>query len=73
MCMSMHARLYPILDSLLKLGECTVCQNNSLGVYEGTLNLQGWAGLQQELAIDMRRLWQRNLGRDDRLVADTSR
>lgn len=35
--------------------------------------LQGWQGLQQELALDMQRLWQRNLGRDDRLVADTSR
>ena len=35
--------------------------------------LQGWPGLQQELAVDMQRLWQRNLGRDDRLVADTSR
>lgn len=30
-------------------------------------------GLQEELAIDMQRLWQRNLGRDDRLIADTSR
>ncbi len=37
------------------------------------LTLQGWTGLQEELAIDMQRLWQRNLGRDDRLVADTSR
>lgn len=35
--------------------------------------LQGWQGLQQELIVDMLRLWQRNLGRDDRLVADTSR
>ena len=35
--------------------------------------LQGWQGLQQELLVDMLRLWQRNLGRDDRLVADTSR
>lgn len=34
---------------------------------------QGWSGLQEELAVDMQRLWQRNLGRDDRLVADTSR
>ena len=35
--------------------------------------MQGWLGLQQELVVDMQRLWQRNLGRDDRLVADTSR
>lgn len=36
-------------------------------------DVQGWSGLQEELAVDMQRLWQRNLGRDDRLVADTSR
>lgn len=35
--------------------------------------VQGWSGLHKELAVDMQRLWQRNLGRDDRLVADTSR
>lgn len=35
--------------------------------------MQGWLGLQQELVVDMQCLWQRNLGRDDRLVADTSR
>ncbi|GAB4823023.1 hypothetical protein N2152v2_010069 [Parachlorella kessleri] len=33
----------------------------------------GWAGLEEELALDMRRLWKRNLGRDDRLVADHGR
>lgn len=31
------------------------------------------AGLQAELELDMQRLWIRNLGRDDRLIADTSR
>lgn len=30
-------------------------------------------GLQAELALDVRRLWLRNLGRDDRLVADRGR
>jgi asparagine synthetase B (glutamine-hydrolysing) len=33
----------------------------------------GLQGLQAELEVDMRRLWLRNLGRDDRLVADASR
>lgn len=31
------------------------------------------AGLQAELALDVQRMWLRNLGRDDRLVADQSR
>lgn len=29
-----------------------------------------WQGLSDELALDVRRLWVRNLGRDDRLIAD---
>jgi hypothetical protein len=33
----------------------------------------GWPGLAAELALDVGRLWQRNLGRDDRLVADHGR
>jgi hypothetical protein len=33
----------------------------------------GLPGLQAELALDMSRLWSRNLGRDDRIVADSSR
>lgn len=34
---------------------------------------QRWEGLAAELALDMARLWRRNLGRDDRLLADTGR
>lgn len=33
----------------------------------------GAQGLADELALDVRRLWLRNLGRDDRLVADWGR
>ena len=33
----------------------------------------GWQGLQEELSLDVERLWRRNLGRDDRLVADHGR
>ena len=32
-----------------------------------------WQGLSDELALDVKRLWVRNLGRDDRLVADRGR
>lgn len=48
-------------------------QHAGYGRHRTSFRNQGWSGLQQELAIDMQRLWQRNLGRDDRLVADTSR
>ena len=30
----------------------------------------GWEGLQQELDKDIKRLWKRNLGRDDRVLSD---
>jgi len=33
----------------------------------------GWQGFSEELALDVKRLWVRNLGRDDRLVADRGR
>ena len=33
----------------------------------------GWEGLQNELSMDVERLWCRNLGRDDRLVSDHGR
>ena len=33
----------------------------------------GWHGLSDELALDVNRLWVRNLGRDDRLIADRGR
>jgi len=33
----------------------------------------GWRGLSGELRVDVRRLWVRNLGRDDRLVSDWGR
>eukprot|EP00798_Chlamydomonas_sp_ICE-L_P007898 gene7898-1109_t len=34
---------------------------------------EGWPGLQRELALDVKRMWLRNCGRDDRLVADWGR
>ncbi|KAL0044306.1 hypothetical protein WJX82_010374 [Trebouxia sp. C0006] len=48
-------------------------QHAGYGRHRTSFRNHGWTGLQEELAIDMQRLWQRNLGRDDRLVADTSR
>lgn len=53
-----------------------VCQPDCQGdqaSYDNLPALQGWRGLAGELGEDTRRLWSRNLGRDDRLVADTGR
>ncbi|PSC70217.1 asparagine synthetase domain-containing 1 [Micractinium conductrix] len=43
------------------------------GRHRTVFRARGWAGLGEELALDLRRLWLRNLGRDDRLVADHGR
>jgi asparagine synthetase B (glutamine-hydrolysing) len=41
--------------------------------HRATFRAGGTAVLRCELEVEMRRLWERNLGRDDRLVADTAR
>eukprot|EP00850_Spirogloea_muscicola_P020238 SM000210S06752 [mRNA] locus=s210:218869:223086:- [translate_table: standard] len=33
----------------------------------------GWKGLEEELRADVQRLWRRNLGRDDRCIADNGK
>jgi asparagine synthetase B (glutamine-hydrolysing) len=33
----------------------------------------GWAKLRTELDLDLHRLWERNLGRDDRVISDHGR
>ena len=61
-CMSASWRDQVVLPLPLQRSFCAGC-----------CDVQDWSGLHKELAVDMQRLWQRNLGRDDRLVADTSR
>ena len=43
------------------------------GRHRTAFKFGGLARLQSELEIDMRRLWLRNLGRDDRIIADNGR
>lgn len=43
------------------------------GRHRTAFRARGWQGLGEELELDLRRLWLRNLGRDDRLVADHGR
>lgn len=43
------------------------------GRYKTRYRVGGWGGLGGEMGRDMQRLWKRNLGRDDRVIADLSR
>ncbi|KAJ3674298.1 hypothetical protein LUZ60_004914 [Juncus effusus] len=40
------------------------------GRHRTKFRLEGWSGLNEEMRIDMQRIWKRNLGRDDRCVSD---
>lgn len=64
---------YKSAARVVLLGHGADEQHAGYGRHRTSFRKQAWSGLQEELAVDMQRLWQRNLGRDDRLVADTSR
>ncbi|KAL0019585.1 hypothetical protein WJX79_003455 [Trebouxia sp. C0005] len=64
---------YKSAARVVLLGHGADEQHAGYGRHRTSFRNHEWTGLQEELAIDMQRLWQRNLGRDDRLVADTSR
>lgn len=35
--------------------------------------INSWLGLSEEMKLDMQRIWKRNLGRDDRCIADNGK
>jgi asparagine synthetase B (glutamine-hydrolysing) len=45
-------------------------QLGGYGRHRKAFTQNGWGGLAQELKMDQSRLWERNLGRDDRICAD---
>jgi asparagine synthetase B (glutamine-hydrolysing) len=45
-------------------------QFGGYGRHRKAFQKNGWDGLRQELNMDQSRLWERNLGRDDRICAD---
>jgi len=40
---------------------------------DGINALISWLGLDEEMKLDMQRIWKRNLGRDDRCIADNGK
>jgi asparagine synthetase B (glutamine-hydrolysing) len=58
---------------VLLLGMGADEQLGGYGRHRKAFELGGWSKLQEELLMDQDRLWERNLGRDDRLCSDHGR
>ena len=65
--------LYCSAASVVLLGHGADEQAGGYGRHRTKFQAHGWQGLAAELQVDMQRLWFRNLGRDDRLIADHGR
>eukprot|EP00879_Flechtneria_rotunda_P011431 GHRR01011941.1.p1 GENE.GHRR01011941.1~~GHRR01011941.1.p1 ORF type:complete len:860 (+),score=375.52 GHRR01011941.1:91-2670(+) len=70
---STNSPCYVSAARVVLLGHGADEQCAGYGRHRTKYRLAGWQGLADELALDVKRLWIRNLGRDDRLVADHGR
>lgn len=70
---SMHGRQYSSRARVVLVGHGADELFAGYGRHRSAMRVGGWPRLQEELQLDMRRLWWRNLGRDDRIIADCSR
>ncbi|CAK0764618.1 hypothetical protein CVIRNUC_003176 [Coccomyxa viridis] len=68
-----HDRQYRSAARVVLLGHGADELCAGYGRHRTTFRHQAWEGLSAELSKDMSRLWRRNLGRDDRIIADTGR
>ncbi|CAL5219898.1 g1823 [Coccomyxa viridis] len=68
-----EGRRYRSKARVVLLGHGADELSGGYGRHRTAFRHQGWEGLSSELSRDMGRLWRRNLGRDDRIIADTSR
>lgn len=55
---------------ILLIGSGADEQCAGYGRHRTKFRLGGWVALQEEMKIDIQRIWKRNLGRDDRCIAD---
>eukprot|EP00698_Gefionella_okellyi_P023841 TRINITY_DN8259_c0_g1_i1.p2 TRINITY_DN8259_c0_g1~~TRINITY_DN8259_c0_g1_i1.p2 ORF type:complete len:273 (+),score=44.05 TRINITY_DN8259_c0_g1_i1:904-1722(+) len=65
--------VYRCAARILLLGMGADEQLAGYGRHRKKYATDGWDGLRDELAMEMDRLWLRNLGRDDRVIADHAR
>ncbi|KAG1368655.1 asparagine synthetase domain-containing protein C4F6.11c [Cocos nucifera] len=61
---------YKSMARILLLGSGADEQCAGYGRHRTRYRLGGWVALHEEMRLDMRRIWKRNMGRDDRCISD---
>lgn len=61
---------YKSLARVLLVGSGADEQCAGYGRHKTKYRKGGWSALQEEMRLDMQRIWKRNLGRDDRCISD---
>ncbi|KAF6171427.1 hypothetical protein GIB67_009568 [Kingdonia uniflora] len=64
---------YKSKAKILLVGSGADEQCAGYGRHKTKYRLGGWAGLHEEMKLDMQRIWKRNLGRDDRCISDSGK
>ncbi|KAK7251940.1 hypothetical protein RIF29_35566 [Crotalaria pallida] len=69
-----HARIkYKSNARILLVGSGADEQCAGYGRHRTSYRRGSWQGLHEEMRLDMQRIWKRNLGRDDRCIADNGK
>ncbi|WJX50672.1 hypothetical protein P8452_36944 [Trifolium repens] len=69
-----HARIkYKSNARILLVGSGADEQCAGYGRHRTSFRQGSWLGLDKEMKLDMQRIWKRNLGRDDRCIADNGK
>ncbi|XP_045814485.1 asparagine synthetase domain-containing protein 1 isoform X1 [Trifolium pratense] len=69
-----HARIkYKSNARILLVGSGADEQCAGYGRHRTSFRRGSWLGLHEEMKLDMQRIWKRNLGRDDRCIADNGK
>ncbi|XP_076947218.1 uncharacterized protein LOC143619084 [Bidens hawaiensis] len=64
---------YKSESRILLVGSGADEQCAGYGRHRTKFRQSGWTGLNEEMKLDMQRIWKRNLGRDDRCIADNGK
>ncbi|KAJ6844800.1 asparagine synthetase domain-containing protein 1-like isoform X1 [Iris pallida] len=65
-----HRYKYKSVSRVLFVGSGADEQCAGYGRHKTKYRTGGWMALQEEMRLDMQRIWKRNLGRDDRCISD---